>query len=109
METCRVALPLTLPLLVSACLAYSYVDSNNRRHVVGLVNIEFDAAEPAGQGPQPSVVTVTSVGVRIFSSTPSGAGVIIGYGKETTVVVPDNSCVDLTAPGVCAKQVSTER
>jgi hypothetical protein len=108
-DACRIALSSTLPLLASACLSYSYVDSNNRRHVVGLVNIEFDAAEPPGQEPHPSVITVTSVGVRIFSNTPSGSGVIIGYGKETTVVVPDNSCIDVGAPGACAKQASTER
>ena len=31
----------------------------------------------------------------------NGSGVVVGYAQETTVVMPNNSCVSLEKPGAC--------
>lgn len=86
--------------LCAGC-SFSYVDSSNVRHVIGFVDVSLPAEASDGSGPAPKVVSVTSVGVHVYSGTPSGSGVVLGYGKETTLTVPDHSCIDLGAPGLC--------
>jgi hypothetical protein len=91
-----------LVVLASGGCAYSYVDSNDVRHVIGIVDVALPAAPGEATGPSPSVVSVTSVGVHVYSGTSNGGGVVLGYGKETVLTMPNNACVDLSGPGPCA-------
>lgn len=91
---------LGLVALCAGC-AFSYVDSSNVRHVIGFVDVSLPAEPGGGSGPTPTVVSVTSIGMHVYSGTPNGSGVVLGYGKETVLTMPNNSCVDLSAPGVC--------
>ena len=88
--------------LMSAGCAYSYVDSNNVRHIVGLVDVAIPSAGSESSNPVASAVSVTSVGLYIFSGTANGGGVVLGYGKETVLTMTNNACVDLNAVGPCA-------
>lgn len=85
----------------TAGCAVSYVDSNNVRHVIGFVDVALPVAPTEASGPTPSVVSVTSLGVHVYSGTQNGSGVVVGYGKETVLTMPNNACVDLSAPGPC--------
>ena len=89
--------------LVSASCAYSYVDSNNVRHIVGFVDVSLPAIATESSGPTPTTVSITSVGVHVYSGTANGSGLVLGYGRETVLTMPDNSCVDIAAPGLCAE------
>jgi hypothetical protein len=102
---CGLAAAFTLPVLTSACVSYSYVDANNRRHVVGFVDVTIESPDPKTAQMLPSVVTVSSFGLSAYSSTPRGSGLMVGYAKETTMVLPANSCVDLNEPGLCSRPV----
>jgi len=88
-----------LASLLSGCLSISYVDSSNRRHVVGFVDVVVEPTDPGKA--EPAVVSVTTVGVHMYSGGAGGSGVVVGYAQETTVVVPNNSCVSLEKPGAC--------
>jgi hypothetical protein len=88
--------------LISTGCAVSYVDSKNVRHVIGFVDVALPSPAAEAAGPTPSVVSVTSLGVHVYSGTQNGSGLVVGYGKETVVTMPNNSCVDLSAPGLCA-------
>ncbi len=81
---------LTLP---SACVSLSYTDAQNRRHVIGFVDITLDDAAVPGET---SAVSVTQIGLGA-----QGNGLILGYQKETRVRIPPNACVDLDRPGPC--------
>jgi hypothetical protein len=98
--TCQVG-AFVIALMSGGC-AYSYVDSSNVRHVIWLVDVSISPAEPNPSGPQSSAVSVTSVGLHVYSGTANGGGIVLGYGKETVVSLPNNACIDLNAPGVCA-------
>lgn len=89
--------------LVSASCAYSYVDSNNVRHIVGFVDVSLPATPTESSGPTPSAVSITSVGVHVYSGTANGSGLVLGYGRETVLMMPNNACVDIAAPGLCAE------
>jgi hypothetical protein len=95
--------------LNAAGCAFSYVDSRNVRHVIGFVDVALPAAPTEASGPTPSVVSVTSVGVHVYSGTSNGGGVVLGYGKETVLIMPNNACVDLNAPGVCAAATASSQ
>lgn len=92
---------LALALAPAGC-AFSYVDSSNVRHIIGFVDVALPAAPAEAASPTPSVVSVTSLGVHVYSGTANGSGLVVGYGKETVVVMPNNACIDLGAPGLCA-------
>src|SRR5262249_53916466 len=85
--------------LVGAC-SYSYVDANNVRHVVGLVDMTIAPAN-TGSEPVATAVSVTSVGMHVYSGTANGGGVVLGYGRETVLLIPNNACIDLNSPGPC--------
>lgn len=87
---------LTLP---SACVSLNYTDAQNRRHVIGFVDITLDDAVAPGET---SAVSVTQFGLGAQAGG-QGSGVILGYQKETRVRVPANACVDLNRPGPCAR------
>jgi hypothetical protein len=88
--------------------AVSYVDSKNVRHIIGFVDVALPMAPAEAAGPTPSVVSVTSFGVHAYSGTANGSGLVVGYGKETVVTMPNNACVDLSAPGLCAAGAPTQ-
>ena len=87
---------------MSAGCAYSYVDSNNVRHVVGLVDVTIPSTVPESAGPAASAVSITSVGLHVYSGTVNGGGIVLGYGKETVLLMENNACIDLNAVGPCA-------
>ena len=99
-ESCRrIGVVALASLSIGAC-SYSYVDANNVRHVIGLVDMSI-APPNAGSEPVATAVSVTSVGMHIYSGTANGGGVVLGYGKETIVLIPNNTCIDLNNPGPC--------
>lgn len=98
---CQPVCLLAITWTLAGC-AFSYVDSSNVRHVIGFVDVALPAAPAEVVGPTPSVVSVTSVGMHVYSGTSNGSGVVLGYGKETVVVMPNNACIDLSGPGLCA-------
>jgi hypothetical protein len=66
---------------------------------VGFVDVALDG--PAS--PQSTTVTsISSLGLRVYSSGDGTGGIALGYARETIAVVPPNGCVDLSAPGPCA-------
>ena len=89
----------------TAGCAVSYVDSKNVRHIIGFVDVSLPAMPTDASGPLPTAVSVTSLGMHVYSGTASGSGLVLGYGKETVLVMPNNACVDISAPGLCAETV----
>jgi hypothetical protein len=87
--------------LLGGCLSVSYVDSSNRRHVIGFLDMVIEQAAPASTVPEPTTISMTTVGLHIYSGAPEGSGVAIGYVQGTMVIMPDNSCVSLERPGAC--------
>ena len=85
--------------LSAGCMSFSYVDSENRQHILGLVDLRI---EPSKRPSDPTVLKVTSLGLHVYSGTANGGGVVVGYASETMVAVPNNGCVDLRTPGACA-------
>lgn len=75
---------------LSAC-AYSYVDSDGTRHIIGLVNMRIEPTENsktfAGE-----VFDVTSVGVAYHSAADS-TSFTIGYSRNVTAALRDNALV----------------
>lgn len=92
---------IALSLLAICACSYSYVDSNNVRHVVGLVDMTIASGGANGVEPTATAVSVTSVGMHVYSGTARGGGVVLGYSKETLLVMPNNSCIDLQAATLC--------
>ncbi len=90
-----------LGLLLGGCLSVSYVDANNRRHIIGFVDVVVEQAAPGSTSPEPTTVSMTTVGIHMYSGAPEGSGLAIGYVQGTMVVMPDNSCVSLERPGAC--------
>lgn len=91
-----------LASLLGGCLSVSYVDSSNRRHVIGFVDVVVDQAAPGSEKSEPAAVSIMTVGVHMYSGAPGGgSGVIVGYAQETTVLMPNNSCISLEKPGAC--------
>jgi hypothetical protein len=90
-----------LASLLGGCLSVSYVDSNNRRHVIGFVDVAVEQAAPGSATPELTIVRMTTVGIHVYSGAPEGSGLAIGYVQGTTMLMPDNSCVSLERPGAC--------
>lgn len=93
--------PFVLASLLSGCLSVAYVDSSNRRHVIGFVDMVIEQAAPGSSAPEPTTISMTTVGLHMYSGAPEGSGVAIGYVQGTMVIMPDNSCVSLERPGAC--------
>ncbi len=92
---------MALPFLLAGCVSFSYVDVNNSRHIVGFVDLKVEPNDTQSAKSEPSVQSVTSLGLYFYSGSANGSGVILGYAKETTVLVPNNSCVSLDLAGSC--------
>jgi hypothetical protein len=99
---CRLSAATVAVLLALGACSYSYVDSNNVRHVIGLVNVSITPTANEAPESTPSAVSVTSVGMHVYSGSPNGSGVVLGYAKETVLLMPNNACVDLQATSLCA-------
>lgn len=93
--------PVALAFLMGGCLSISYVDSSNRRHVIGFVDMVVDQAAPGSSAPEPTTISMTTVGIHMYSGAPEGSGLAIGYVQGTMVIMPDNSCVSIERPGAC--------
>jgi hypothetical protein len=101
MRMIRAICVLALPFLSAGCVSFSYVDANNSRHIVGFVDLKVEPNDTQSAKSEPSVQSVTSLGLYFYSGGANGSGVVLGYAKETTVLVPNNSCVSLDLPGSC--------
>jgi len=95
-----------LASLLGGCLSVSYVDSANRRHVIGFVDVVVEQATPGSSTPEPTTISMTTVGIHMYSGAPEGSGVAIGYVQGTMMVMPNNSCVSLERPGACSPENS---
>lgn len=102
----QVSLAVASSLLATGC-SFTYIDSKNMRHTVGFVDVAVPAGDSASA--TPSAVSVTSVGMRVYNGAPNGGGIVLGYSKETVLLMPSNSCVDLNAPGICATTSTTDQ
>jgi hypothetical protein len=92
---------------LAGCVSYTYVDSHSFRHIVGFVHTTMGSG--TGSDDIPSVVKFSTVGVSIAPQVGGGHSVAIGYSTQTLVVLPDNSCIDLTAPGPCSALTKIDR
>ena len=98
----RLTIHLTALLLATAslagCLSFSYVDSDNVRHVVGLVDVAIRQEESA------RAIRVTGIGLSAFSAQGEGEGkgLVLGYSEATFLSLEDGACIDLNTPGLCA-------
>jgi len=79
---------------MSTGCAVSYVDSKNVRHVIGFVDVALPSAPAEANGPTPSVVSVTSLGVHVYSGTANGSA------RKTMLSMPNVSSVtmEITPP-----------
>jgi hypothetical protein len=92
-----------LSLALAGCVSYSYVDDHNVQHVVGFVHVAIDRGHGAAAGSTPTAVSVTGIGLSAYTDPINGNGVILGYGKEVFLTIPNNSCIDLDPAGPCSK------
>jgi len=91
-------------ILISAstgCVSYTYLDDHNVQHVVGFVDLAIIPAGPPPADPAPKLNSISAIGFSAYSN-PDGGGVALGYTKETFLILSDNSCIDIGAPGPCA-------
>jgi hypothetical protein len=77
-----------LCLLAESC-AFTYVDDQGAKHVLGLVNMKIEPPVTAGKTVAESV-QIQSVGVSVYS-TPINRGLSIGYNQENLTAVHDNT------------------
>ncbi len=100
MIRCRSLTAILVCLSLSNCVAISYTDDDNVRHIVGFVDVALPPEDTEGSF-QATAVRIRTLGVNAFSN-PEANGVIFGYGDATFMTVPNNSCVDIAAMGPCA-------
>ncbi len=75
---------------LGAC-AFSYVDSDGTRHIIGLVNMRIEPTENS-QTFAGEVLDVTSVGLAYHSAT-GNTSFTIGYSRNVTAALRDNALV----------------
>lgn len=96
----RIAVPMLAAAAAAglcACVSYSYVDAAGTQRVIGWVKLELPAPAPGGAG----AMSITTLGLSAYARPTTGAGVALGYNRETLLAVPDNACIDMRAFGVC--------
>lgn len=81
--------------ILSGCLSFSYVDSDNVRHVVGLVDVAVERRDTV------EALQVNGFGLTAFAGD-QGDGLVLGYSRSTYVSAADGACIDLQTPGPCA-------
>lgn len=89
--------------LLTGCISYSYSDAAGVRHVVGFVDLAVGPAPSSGKDERPSAVKITGFGLSILTSAAPGGGIVLGYSTQTLLTLPNNSCIDLGAPGPCSR------
>lgn len=90
-------LTLSGALALGGCASFTYVDRQNVRHVVGLVDVAVD--DRAGS----RMVAATTFGLAVTGATADGGGVAIGYSRNVFLALGRDACVDLKAAGPCAE------
>ena len=97
------------PLLVglAGCLSYSYVDEHNVRHVIGFNDVTGGSAGDVSSDNASNAITVSSFGLTAYSGPNDDGGVTLGYSRQTFLYMPNNACVDLNTPGLCAQKGRT--
>jgi len=105
MVRCRILTTILACLILSNCVAVSYTDDDNVRHIIGFVDVSLPPEE-GRDGPRATATRIRTLGVNAFSN-PEANGVILGYGDATFMAVPNNTCVDLAAMGPCVAFAST--
>jgi hypothetical protein len=85
---------------LSGCVSFSYLDSHQNRHVVGLID-----AVLVDDGRPPTAKSVAVLGLSI--SAPPKPGLTLGYSRESVISVPAQSCIDLQEPGPCSARKVT--
>jgi hypothetical protein len=93
------------PLLAAGCASVTYLDSEGFRHVIGLVDVTIPNPLDANSKALATAVTITSLGLAISRPTDGGSNLLIGYGRETIVSLPQDACLDLEYEGPCATVV----
>lgn len=96
----RIAVPVLAAAAAAglcACVSYSYVDAAGTQHVVGWVKLDLPPPAPGGAG----ALSITTLGLSAYARPATGAGIALGYNKETLLAVPDNACIDMRTFGVC--------
>jgi len=89
--------------LLTGCISYSYSDAAGVRHVVGFVDLAVGPDPDPGEDERPSAVRITSFGLSILTPASFGSDVVLGYSTQTLLTLPQNSCIDLGAPGPCSR------
>jgi len=85
-----------LAFAASGC-AYSYVDSNHTRHVIGIVDI----ATLQTSEQNATSVTMTTVGLSVYRQSGSDSAITLGYNQRTLVSLPNNACLNLSGGKPC--------
>ena len=75
---------LLLLIALSSGCAITYTDAQGAKHVLGLVKLEIKPSAP--EQTIGETVHVQSIGVAVYS-TPLNRGVAIGYNRETTAAI----------------------
>jgi len=75
---------LLLLIALSSGCAITYTDAQGAKHVLGLVKLEIKPSAP--EQTIGETVHVQSIGVAVYS-TPLNRGVAIGYNRETTTAI----------------------
>jgi hypothetical protein len=86
---------------LTGCVSYSYLDDQKIQHVIGFVDLAIIPAGPPPADPAPKLDSISAIGLSAYSN-PDGGGVALGYTRETFLILPGNSCIDIGAPGPCA-------
>ena len=88
---------------LAGCVSYSYVDEHNVQHVIGFNDVTSSADDVSPDNAS-NAVSVTSFGLTAYSGPSNDGGVTLGYSRQTFLYMPNNACVDLNTPGLCARQ-----
>lgn len=86
----RTCIVVAMMWFISAC-AYTVVDSDGTKHIIGLVSIKIPAAEQKKSFVGDSV-SVTSIGLSIYS-TPLNSGFAFGYNRESITALRQNAAI----------------
>ena len=90
---------------LAGCVSYSYVDEHNVQHVIGFNDVTGVSAGDVSSDNASNAISVSSFGLTAYSGPNNDGGVTLGYSKQTFLYMPNNACVDLNAPGLCAQKV----
>ena len=84
------ALLILASILAGSGCAYSYVDEDGSRRVIGLVDMRI--SEEHGPTVAGSLVDIRTVGVSVLENA-QGMSLTVGYGREVTAALRDHALV----------------